>query len=391
MSSTAQPPVEEHLSCSIGFSDLADQIAGEHPKFAEGLRSISDSPFYDLINPAAINAFTVLIQKTLNGDSTQKNLDFLFKNLILDKRPDEGIEEKVDRFKRKHIQIYSKHAVLIADALTQGTIDHITFLSGMHGGKSTIAFLTMDKLIKQGFEPIYLVADVLGELHIRSRALNQTRPAIPFGELLCKDDNGYDTNITNSKKLFELLENKRSEQLAIFLDEFSFTNPELVIKLLGFSGPNVKVMLAGLDTNFNGVPLPFQAEQYRHQILHANLSINGIDQNALYNGHCQCYSFVPNLSEDEPRGTHTVRYLQIPLANGGSVYLRDLGIGPLIISKDLRQVVCYAPAMDYQSTVEWFKGYDGVAEAILNPDIRTAAMQEEFLQNSIRHFGANES
>lgn len=243
--------------------------------------------------------------------------------------------EKLEYFKHAHGAMYHKQAQKVVEDLPQIAVIY----SGMFGGKTTLAFEIEDALRKRNLTTCNLIAESMGESYVTARSYTQgptKRNAIRFGG-------------ENYKEQIEMLMNNSADYL--FLDEFSFlipTNP--VVELIQACKKNNKgLFMTGLNTNFLGDDLPiFQKDS---PII--------VDKNIKK---IQCHSFVSGVCEEDPHGTSTIRYAYI-----GGKWIYDLGLYPLVVSKEYSHIVHYAPAIEEQTAKYLLRNNKYLQDAILHP------------------------
>jgi hypothetical protein len=151
---------------------------------------------------------------------------------------------------------------------------------------------------------------------------------------------------------FDISENGKR---VILLDEFSFLPFPIVENFINkCKERNIKVILTGLNSNYLGQPLDtFQKAR----------ELIDVEE--------ECYSFIPGQRFEEPIGTSTVRYVRI---NGQWVF--DMGILPLVVSKEKTDIVHYSPATYEQTVSGIFKGIPTIRDFILHPSGQLKSNQE---------------
>lgn len=255
-------------------------------------------------------------------------------------------KEKLDFYTARHYEIYSKKAEEILCDLPRSLV----LSSGMFGGKTTLSFLILDELLKQDKNVELLIADVMGEDYITARSYRgqQRRSAERFGDL------------TDYQKKIEALSKKDID--VIFLDEFSFLNTKIVEDLQEMCFAEKKhLVLTGLNASYLGEPLPAFCEDSK---ILANSKVE------------QCYSFVTGFCEEEPLGTSTIRYVKI-----NDQWVMDVGLLPLVVSKEKSHVVHYAPAMLEHTASHIFREYEDILKSFLYPSEEKRLNQEMLLEN----------
>lgn len=254
-------------------------------------------------------------------------------------------KEKLDFYTSRHHELYSEKAEKIFKDLPESLV----LSSGMFGGKTTLSFLLMERLLEDGRNVDMLIADVMGEDYITARSYKncQRRMAIRFGDL------------TDYERTIDVL--ARSNTNVIFLDEFSFLEVKIVEdlqKMCLAEGKNL--ILTGLNSSYLGQPFPVFSE----------------DSDVIKNSEVeQCYSFVTGFCEDEPMGTSTIRYVRID-----NKWVLDFGLLPLVVSKEKTNIVHYAPAMYENTAVYILQDHQNLLNSILNPLEEEVIRQNSLLQ-----------
>ena len=253
-------------------------------------------------------------------------------------------EGRIEYYASKHFEIYSNQAKEILKDLPPSLI----LSSGMFGGKTTLSFIILDELVMQGKSVSLLIADVMGEDYITARSYKngERRSAVRFG---------YSTNYEG---IIEEL--RKSNVDAVFLDEFSFLDVAIVEALQEMcleKGKNL--VLTGLNTSYLGHPLPAFCNGS------SLLEKSKIEE---------CYSFVPNFCDEEPLGTSTIRYVKI-----ADNWVLDVGLLPLVVSKEKSHIVHYAPAMQEHTAVNILQSRPDLLYGILYPSQERVRKQQSLL------------
>jgi thymidine kinase len=238
-------------------------------------------------------------------------------------------EEQLDYYTSWHSNRYKE----LAKQLVKDEWDVLVIGSGMFGGKSTLSFEILDRYKEQGYDPLVLIADVMPEHYVTARSYQgkrRKRGAIKYP--LQK----------------ELLDKPIQKPSIILLDEFSFLSDiESLNNLLEYTKThNIKIVLTGLDTNYLGEPL----ETYRKIVENSNYKIQNLK------------SFIPSIDSETPIGTHTIRYVKI-----NDTWIYDMGILPLVVSKEEEFLVHYCPATFDMTFTHNFKDKPEIKDYILFP------------------------
>jgi thymidine kinase len=254
-------------------------------------------------------------------------------------------EEKIEDFTAKHYAIYSKKADCI---LSNPLPSSLIFSSGMFGGKTTLSFFLLDGLIYQKKKVEVLIADVMGESFVTARSYKGGRryDATRFG---C---------MTDYELTMEYLANDDTE--VVFLDEFSFLDIQIVEDLQEMcQKTGKKLILTGLNSSYLGMPLP---------AFHENSKIlqNSVEE--------KCYSFVCGFCEEEPLGTSTIRYVHL-----NDRWVLDVGLLPLVVSKEKVKIVKYAPGMQDHTAVHILQNHPYLLNKVLVPSRERVFQQENLL------------
>ncbi len=251
-------------------------------------------------------------------------------------------KEKLKIFKEKHLEIYSKKSKEILKELPNSLI----LSSSMFGGKTTLSFLILEELEKQGRKVDYFIAYTVGENYITARSINKKKKAKKFG------------NEKSYKKFLSELKNTD----VVLLDEFSFLpNIQVVEELQSYCIEEKKhLILTGINANYLGVSLPIFKNNSK--VLKKSKLI-------------QCYSFVPNISETEPLGSKSIRYVRIK-----DKWIYDIGLLPLVVSKEYKSIVNYTPAIVEQTPLYVFRNKKNIFNSILNPSKKTLENQNKLFE-----------
>ncbi len=253
-------------------------------------------------------------------------------------------KEKLDFFTQRHFEIYNEQAEEIYKNLPK----QLVLSSGMFGGKTTLSFLLLERFLKEGKQTALLIADVMGEDYITARSYKgcQQRPAHRFGSL------------TNYRETIDVLSNSVVD--VVFLDEFSFLDINIVQELQKMCQEEGKnLVLTGLNASYLGQPLPAFCDDC------------SVLKNSL---HQYCFSFVSGFCEEVPQGTNTIRYVKMD-----NRWVLDIGLLPLVVSKENSHIVHYAPAMYCHTAVSMLEDFPELLEGILRPSPQKMEKQKEFL------------
>jgi thymidine kinase len=218
-------------------------------------------------------------------------------------------------YSEKHIEIYDPIADEIAsrinDSLEQNKGISILIESGMFGGKSSLSILILNKLKeKYKTNSLIAIANCMQEDIVTARSLDIVENALKFG----------------TKEQYEriLEQMEKSGTKVLLLDEFSFLFGDDLKMLEKFHelclSKGICVILTGLNKSYIGEPL--------EAFTHTNSSILKSQERIV------CKAFVPGQGSEKPQGTHTTRYVKI-----GNRYILDLGILPLVVSKEERNLI----------------------------------------------------
>jgi thymidine kinase len=240
-----------------------------------------------------------------------------------------------------HFTAFHSHAYMEkARELSENSWEVLAVGSGMYGGKSTLSFYLLDFLEQKGYKPLVSIADVMGEDYVTGRSYTGPGNVVRMAERI-----GIEHN-------FDISENGKR---VILLDEFSFLPFPIVENFINkCKERNIKVILTGLNSNYLGQPLDtFQKAR----------ELIDVEE--------ECYSFIPGQRFEEPIGTSTVRYVRI---NGQWVF--DMGILPLVVSKEKTDIVHYSPATYEQTVSGIFKGIPTIRDFILHPSGQLKSNQE---------------
>jgi len=258
-------------------------------------------------------------------------------------------EEKIAGFTAKHYEIYSNQAETI---LSKPLPSSLVLSSGMFGGKTTLSFFLLDGLVNQKKKVEFLIADVLGENFVTARSYKEGDKR---GKKCDATRFGF---MTDYELTLERLANNGTE--VVFLDEFSFLNVEIVEELQEMCQATGKnLILTGLNSSYLGMPLPAFHE----------------DSKILKNSHEEkCYSFVCGFRDDEPLGTSTIRYVNL-----NDRWVLDVGLLPLVVSKEKVKIVRYAPGMQEHTAVHNLQNHPYLLNKVLDPSRERVFQQENLL------------
>ena len=254
-------------------------------------------------------------------------------------------EEKIEEFTAKHYEIYSKQADSI---LSNPLPSSLILSSGMFGGKTTLSFFLLDGLVNQKKKVEVLIADVMGEDYVTARSYKGGRryDATRFGFM------------TDYELTMERLASNGTE--VVVFDEFSFLDVQIVEELQELcQKTGKKLILTGLNSSYLGMPLPAFHEDSK------------ILQNSKEE---KCYSFVCGFWEDEPLGTSTIRYVKL-----NDRWILDVGLLPLVVSKEKVKIVKYAPGMEEHTAVHMLQNYQYLLNKVLDPSRERVFKQENLL------------
>lgn len=246
-------------------------------------------------------------------------------------------EEELNIYTQIHHEIYKPKAEEFAQdiltAIEKGQPLSLVIESCMYGGKSTLAMLIRENLLKnENVDVMLAISSVMGEKFITARAYSEERfPAEQYGPL-AQDQIGQDLksdhNYTVLKKQIEM-QKKAGKDVVLILDEFSFLSGKSLIELEEFHdycrANGVTTIYVGLNKDYTGTPLEVFKKEKQSRI---------ITDSERY----KCKAFIPghDTPETGPTGEYTTRYLVIPDNNGGYRLFLDLGVYPQVTSKEER-------------------------------------------------------
>lgn len=261
-------------------------------------------------------------------------------------------EEIISEFTQKHQAIYKPLSDKIVEDVLNGDSDVTVIGSGMYGGKSTLSFYVLDKLEALGYTTEIYIADVMDEDFVTARSYpgeGKKRPAIKYG--------------SGTK-----LDLPKSENSIVMLDEFSFLDLDSVNKFVcECKEKGIKVILLGLNTNYLGDNLPV---------------FNNLNKVVGNHKLVECKSFVPGEENDRATGTKTRRFINI---NGN--WILDMGVLPLVVSKELTKIVHYSAATEEQTFKVMFDKNLRLRDYVLRSNSTLLYMQACRLQQLEEEFG----
>jgi hypothetical protein len=267
----------------------------------------------------------------------QSNPDLLF----LEERHLEPTEEQLDYYTSWHSDRYKE----MADKLVgEDDWDTLVIGSGMFGGKSTLSFEILDRYKEQGYDTVVSIADIMPDNYVTARSYQgekRKRRALKYPS----EKEYLEKNIQTQKPF------------VVLLDEFSFfPNLEPLDDLLEYiKGHRARLLLTGLDSNYLGESLDIYLQ-------------------TVENNHCRIEnlkSFIPSIESKTPIGTHTIRYVKI-----NDMWTYDMGILPLVVSKEEEFLVHYCPATFDMTFVYNFKDMPEIRDYILFPSEELEKEQE---------------
>ena len=263
-------------------------------------------------------------------------------------------EDELRHFTTLHQNIYEPQSDEIVKQIVEGKSDVTVIGSGMYGGKSTLSFYILDKLKELEYETQIYIADVMNEDHVTGRSYqegNVKRKAIRCGE----------SNMD--------IELPKSDKSVVILDEFSFF-PSLDIAkefVRKCRENDTKVILLGLNTNYLG----------------DNLDIfNHLEETVGQHNLIKLKSFVPGLDTDIPTGTKTTRFVNVR-----GHWIKDFGILPLVVSKELKRIVHYSAAKEEQTFEHLLRERKSLQQYVLQPNATLKYTQGVRLQQLEKEFG----
>jgi len=86
----------------------------------------------------------------------------------------------------------------------------------------------------------------------------------------------------------------------------------------------------------------------------------------------ECYSFIPGQRQETPLGTNTIRYVRL-----NRMWLFDMGILPLVVSKEKTDIVHYRPATYEQTVCGIFEDMPTIRDHILHPPEQLIEKQKQ--------------
>jgi hypothetical protein len=252
----------------------------------------------------------------------------------------EPTEEQLDYYTSWHSNRYKE----LAKQLVKDEWDVLVIGSGMFGGKSTLSFEILDRYKEQGYDTVVSIADIMPDNYVTARSYQgekRKRRALKY-----PSEKEYLEKNIQAQKPFVVL-----------LDEFSFfPSLEPLDDLLEYTkGHRARLLLTGLDSNYLGESLDIYLQ-------------------TVENNHCRTEnlkSFIPSIESKTPIGTHTIRYVKI-----NDTWIYDMGILPLVVSKEEEFLVHYCPATFDMTFVYNFKDMPEIRDHILFPSEELEKEQE---------------
>jgi hypothetical protein len=236
------------------------------------------------------------------------------------REPQELAPDILDRLSVQHMDYYLPEINSLVKQYSQW--DNLVFRSGMYGGKTSFVFTLLDKLERgKGINNTLLVADVMDENSITGRGYiggSKRREALRFGQESFKSQKDVDTLVSKCDEV-------------VVLDEYTFLESTVINSLVNSCERfNKKLILLGLDTNAFGEELPiFKDTHFKTTLKKGSTRV------------VECNSYI-DIYDEKPSGLGSIRYFKIPKTQ---MWALDLGILPLVISKELVDVVKYYPSL----------------------------------------------
>lgn len=301
-----------------GSETLANLMKIEKKRLDEPIQNlINNSEILEIMPQVQLDAIASLYEEIGNiakedADRAKLTFEILF-------YPEFATTEDKTSWGEMHLKMYREKAYeLVYAGEDEIKIQQIAIISGMFGGKSTLAFEIIKLLEKEGFD-----------IQIYNTIKNGTASR-----------NGHESNcaqltqeeIDNYKnKLEEEIENGISKKRAVYIDEFSFAGigEESLIDFIGFLKRNdVYVILTGLEHYSTGMQIPL---------------VKALKELEIIPNWVEVKSFVKQVDPSNPTGNRTIRYFKI-----GKCYYPDFGgLEPIVVENPLDPSVRYAPIPDW--------------------------------------------
>lgn len=306
---SAEEIIEATSDIDIVLSDLEIRLleAGVDSSPLSNFRNSSLFPYFNDLSKQGIAS---LIQTGLENGNIDEVMEVVF-------HPSEPSQERLEVYKRRHREMYEKRSFAVADILDSDS-DIVILRSGMYGGKSTLATETLKRLGERGYTNSVIIAGVLGDDFTTARCYDGDE-GILEAQMVLPD------TIENIKA--QLLSDRgENERHVVYFDEFSFVEEGLVQEIVDFcSVQNIKLIMAGLDTDYLGRELPTMSRFCEGDRTHIE--------------YCRSFTIHQGDYESEdPIGSHTARYVRLP--EGG--YVIDVASFPLAVSKE-KPFILYIP------------------------------------------------
>jgi hypothetical protein len=306
---TAERIIEETPGIDITLSDLEARLE-ESGVDSSPLCNFRNSRMFPYFNDLSKQGIAAMIQTGLEKGNIEEVMEVIF-------YPSEPSNERLEVYKARHREMYEIRSVDIADEL-EANSDIVILRSGMYGGKSTLATETLKRLEERGYTNSVIIAGILGDDFTTARCYDGDDGVLE-AEMVLKDTiESIKTNILSDKG--------DNENHVVYFDEFSFEDGNLVQEIVDFCGErNIKLIMAGLDTDYLGRELPTMTRFCQSEKTHIEY----------------CNSFTIHQDDYEngdPIGSHTARYVRLP--EGG--YVLDVASFPLAVSKT-EEFVLYIP------------------------------------------------
>lgn len=349
-------------------------------RFKTPLINLFKSGYIDNIPETGLESILAIYRRILEISDR----DFPRALELLDKYFYPKFANKSDReiYGQKHKEIYEDVITDIVNWVEQVKGHELyTIVSGMFGGKSTLAFEAIAQLENKGYKVFKCVGLPQQKLMSRNHpekieCKGVTRETLNTSYSIGKDSEG---NEIWSKSIKDQLIDfaKHNPYGLIYLDEFSFMEEDVLDEFIAFAKQlDLKVLQTGLSHDALNRPLK-PASKY----------FNLRNSNKIY----QCRSFVKN-DNGKMVGKRTMRFFKLE----NSQYLPDFGACRHIVLEGQTPSIVYYPVREEDHPAEiledsqeldsvWnieftAEAQNAFTERLIADDLQTAAnLEEKFL------------
>lgn len=302
-----------------GSEDLANAMGIGEEKLIDPIQNlIKNREILEIMPQVQLDAIAALYEEIGNiAQEDPKRAKLTFEILFY---PEFATTEDKTTWGEMHLKMYREKARdLVYSPEGSISIQQIAIISGMFGGKSTLAFEIIDLLEKEGFE-IQIFNTIKPDTASRNHS------TLTCQQLTKEAMDEYMRKISEDKD--------NPKKRAVYIDEFSFTNigEETIADFTNFLNflkeNDVYVILTGLEHYSTGMEIPL---------------VKALKELEIIPTWVEARSFVKQVDPSNPTGNRTIRYFKI-----GKFYYPDFGgLEPIVVENPLDPSVRYAPIPDW--------------------------------------------